>query len=160
MILAIILLFVICWGPLLIDNVLTSFGVLPELHYGSLKPIRKTFAILAYSNSCVNPIVYAFMSKNFRSSFVSTLQSLARGAACFGGWMVRRTRNNNNMRTSSWRQDSLRCRTTSFPVSLRDSSNSLQGGESRQKCCMVEQEEEEEAHRVVVIGNKQVADLD
>ncbi|ELU04735.1 hypothetical protein CAPTEDRAFT_22840, partial [Capitella teleta] len=69
MVLAIILLFVLCWGPLLTDNVLTSFGVLSELHYGHLKPIRQAFSIMAYSNSCINPIVYAFMSKNFRSSF-------------------------------------------------------------------------------------------
>ncbi len=29
----------------------------------------QAFALMSYFNSCVNPIVYAFMSKNFRDSF-------------------------------------------------------------------------------------------
>ena len=126
MILAIILLFVLCWGPLLIDNVLTSFRVLPELHYGSLKPIRQTFAIMAYSNSCFNPIVYAFMSKNFRSSFLSTIRSITHNSRCMRRPERRDGRLRCGGRQSSWRQDSLKSRrTTSFPLPSRDSSNSI-----------------------------------
>ncbi|KAK2156609.1 hypothetical protein LSH36_209g05011 [Paralvinella palmiformis] len=81
MLVAVIVLFVICWTPLLIDNVLVAFRVLNRLHYGPLKPLRQTFALLAYSNSCVNPIVYAFMSKTFRESFKVALCSCLRGDA-------------------------------------------------------------------------------
>ncbi|KAI5697002.1 hypothetical protein M8J76_011013 [Diaphorina citri] len=31
------------------------------------------FHLMAYLNSCVNPIVYGFMSKHFRESFKKTL---------------------------------------------------------------------------------------
>ena len=66
MLVAIIILFTLCWGPLLIDNVLAAFGVVEKLNYGHLKPMRQAFSLMAYANSCVNPVVYAFMSKNFR----------------------------------------------------------------------------------------------
>jgi hypothetical protein len=35
----------------------------------SLKYMRMTFAALAYTQSCLNPIVYAFVSRGFRQSF-------------------------------------------------------------------------------------------
>ena len=66
MLVAIILLFALCWGPFLIDNTLVSFDLVNRYHYGYLKPLRQSFAIMTYANSCVNPIVYAFMSRNFR----------------------------------------------------------------------------------------------
>ncbi|KAK3590831.1 hypothetical protein CHS0354_012426 [Potamilus streckersoni] len=43
------------------------------LNEGHLKPIRIAFSLMAYTNSCVNPIVYGFMSKNFRKSFQHAL---------------------------------------------------------------------------------------
>jgi hypothetical protein len=79
MLVAVIILFIICWTPLLVDNVLVAFGVLDRLHYGPLKPLRQTFAIMAYTNSSVNPIVYAFMSKSFRESFRIALCSCCNG---------------------------------------------------------------------------------
>ncbi len=33
--------------------------------------MRMTFAAMAYTQSCLNPVVYAFMSKNFRQSFTA-----------------------------------------------------------------------------------------
>ena len=69
MLVSIIVLFSICWGPILIDNVLVAFGYLNKYNYGYLKYMRQAFALMSYFNSCVNPIVYAFMSKNFRDSF-------------------------------------------------------------------------------------------
>ncbi len=132
MLVAIIVLFAVCWGPTFIDDVLVAFGLVEKLHYGHLKPMRQVngytasqdsaasiihgrisctcemcksegdvsddkehtmlsllssscprspfgirrdnlllralqaFSLMAYSNSCVNPVVYAFMSKNFR----------------------------------------------------------------------------------------------
>lgn len=73
MLVAVVLLFIICWTPLLVTEALTAFGYLPVLHYGYLKPMRMTFNAMAYLNSCVNPIVYGFMSKNFRESFLNAL---------------------------------------------------------------------------------------
>ncbi|XP_076352790.1 QRFP-like peptide receptor [Tachypleus tridentatus] len=74
MLVAVVLLFVTCWAPILSTNVLTAFGYLHHLNYGYLKPLRTAFHLLSYFNSCVNPCVYGFMSQNFRSSFKSALR--------------------------------------------------------------------------------------
>ncbi|XP_076462810.1 QRFP-like peptide receptor [Babylonia areolata] len=73
MLVAVVVLFAVCWGPILINNVLVAFGVLEQLHLGWLKPMRQLFWLLAYLNSSLNPIVYGFMSKNFRDSFRNTV---------------------------------------------------------------------------------------
>lgn len=77
MLVAIVALFGVCWAPGLVDNVLVSFGFLDRLHYGLLKYLRQAFACMSYGNSCVNPIVYALMSKNFRNGFKSALCACA-----------------------------------------------------------------------------------
>jgi hypothetical protein len=73
MLVAIVALFAICWSPSLIDNVLVEFGLLDRYHMGPIKHARQAFALMSYANSCVNPVVYAFMSKNFRNGFRKTL---------------------------------------------------------------------------------------
>ncbi|KAK1124224.1 hypothetical protein K0M31_006599 [Melipona bicolor] len=79
MLVAVVVLFVICWGPILVDNMLTSYGYLPRVKAGTHKHLNTAFQLMAYFNSCINPIVYGFMSKHFRESFLS--------AAC-GGWWI------------------------------------------------------------------------
>ena len=78
MLVAIVVLFVICWGPITINNILVSFGLLDNLHLGVLRSLRMIFFLLSYVNSCTNPIVYAFMSKHFRNTFKYTLFLLCR----------------------------------------------------------------------------------
>ncbi|CAH1990365.1 unnamed protein product [Acanthoscelides obtectus] len=70
MLVVVVALFAICWAPLLVDNVLTAFAVLPHMRFGGLKYMSSAFHLLAYFNSCVNPVVYGFMSKNFRDNFL------------------------------------------------------------------------------------------
>ncbi|KAK9307064.1 hypothetical protein QLX08_002407 [Tetragonisca angustula] len=79
MLVAVVVLFVICWGPILVDNMLTSYGYIPRIKVGTYKHLNTAFQLMAYFNSCINPIVYGFMSKHFRESFLS--------AAC-GGWWI------------------------------------------------------------------------
>ncbi|XP_071119192.1 QRFP-like peptide receptor isoform X2 [Haliotis cracherodii] len=73
MLVAVIVLFAACWGPIMVNNLLVSFGVLEQLSLGYLKPMRQAFWLMSYFNSCVNPIVYGFMSKNFRDTFRYTI---------------------------------------------------------------------------------------
>ena len=79
MLMIVVILFAVCWTPLLINNVLTAFFVLDWLHMGYLKPMRMAFHILAFANSSLNPWVYAFMSKNFRESFLQSIKACFRG---------------------------------------------------------------------------------
>ncbi|VDP19250.1 unnamed protein product [Soboliphyme baturini] len=72
MLVAVVSLFIICWTPYLVDEFLVAFGYLCHTSpTETLKYMRMTFAIMKFSNSCVNPIVYAFMSRHFRRTFVS-----------------------------------------------------------------------------------------
>ncbi|KAL1430754.1 hypothetical protein MTO96_002357 [Rhipicephalus appendiculatus] len=76
MLILVVCLFVLCWAPILILNVLTAFGSVSTLNYSYLKPLRTCFHLLSYLNSCVNPLVYGFMSRSFRVSFRDALVRL------------------------------------------------------------------------------------
>ncbi|XP_055374801.1 allatostatin-A receptor [Condylostylus longicornis] len=67
MVVVVVLAFAICWLPIHIILVLKSL----ELYNNSLFAVicQITAHVLAYTNSCVNPILYAFLSDNFRKAF-------------------------------------------------------------------------------------------
>ncbi|XP_065165380.1 QRFP-like peptide receptor [Atheta coriaria] len=73
MLVVIVLVFAICWTPLLVDNLLTAYGILSPVRGGWEKHMGTIFTLMAYFNSCINPVIYGFMSKNFRDSFRSVL---------------------------------------------------------------------------------------
>lgn len=50
MLVAVVVLFVICWAPLLVDNVLTAFNVLPKMKTGGLQKMNAAFTVMAYFN--------------------------------------------------------------------------------------------------------------
>ncbi|OCT97930.1 G-protein coupled receptor 54 [Xenopus laevis] len=68
MVVVIVLLFTICWGPVQLFILFQAFDSSFEKSYETYK--LKIFAhCMSYSNSSINPIVYAFMGANFRKSF-------------------------------------------------------------------------------------------
>lgn len=98
MLVSVIIIFIMCWAPVLINNVLVAFGHIDVLHVGYLKPMRQAFFLMSYSNSCVNPIVYGFMSKNFRETFKHALCTCFRGPAYVRRMQFKRQ---NSMQTRS-----------------------------------------------------------
>ncbi|XP_062610359.1 allatostatin-A receptor-like [Saccostrea cucullata] len=72
MLMIIVFFFAVCWGPILLNNLLVAANVISELNTGFLKPMRMTFHLMSYANSCVNPIVYGIMSKNFKDRLRKT----------------------------------------------------------------------------------------
>ncbi|XP_060537437.1 gastrin/cholecystokinin type B receptor-like [Cylas formicarius] len=73
MLVTVVTLFAICWSPLLVDNILNAYDILCPERTGALKYMSSAFHLMAYFNSCVNPIIYGFMSKSFRESFMLAL---------------------------------------------------------------------------------------
>ncbi|XP_077359117.1 somatostatin receptor type 2-like isoform X2 [Festucalex cinctus] len=67
----VVAVFVLCWLPFYIFNVTSVTS--------SIKPtsaVKSTFdfvVVLGYANSCANPILYAFLSDNFKKSFQKVL---------------------------------------------------------------------------------------
>lgn len=53
MLVAVVVLFAICWGPMLIDNVLTAYGYLPRIKGGTHKHLNTVFQLMAYFNRYV-----------------------------------------------------------------------------------------------------------
>ena len=73
MIVAVIIVFTVCWTPLHIVLALKAFGKYDDHLYESLVIFMIFAQCLAYFNSCLNPLLYAFFSPNFRSAFWSIL---------------------------------------------------------------------------------------
>ena len=73
MIVVVIIAFTFCWTPLQIVLVLKAFGKYDDHRLESLVILQIFVQCLAYSNSCLNPLLYAFFSPNFRSAFIRAL---------------------------------------------------------------------------------------
>lgn len=67
----VVAVFVLCWLPFYIFNVTSvTSSIIPTPF------IKSTFdcvVVLGYANSCANPILYAFLSDNFKKSFQNVL---------------------------------------------------------------------------------------
>ncbi|XP_052369590.1 somatostatin receptor type 2-like isoform X1 [Oncorhynchus keta] len=67
----VVAVFVFCWLPFYVFNVTSVTGTISTTPF-----LRSTFAfvvVLGYANSCANPILYAFLSENFKKSFQNVL---------------------------------------------------------------------------------------
>lgn len=68
MVIIVVVIFAVCWCPIQILLVLKSVELFePNTSLGVI--IQITSHVLAYMNSCVNPVLYAFLSDNFRKAF-------------------------------------------------------------------------------------------
>ncbi|KAK2919267.1 somatostatin-like receptor F_48D10.1 isoform X1 [Channa argus] len=71
MVVVIVVVFVLCWLPFFIINMVNLVVIIPE---SSVTAGIYFFAvILSYANSCANPLLYGFLSDNFKQSFRKVL---------------------------------------------------------------------------------------
>ncbi|MBN3272786.1 GPR54 protein, partial [Polyodon spathula] len=77
MVVAIVLLFSVCWGPIQLFLLVQGFYRGFQANYETYK--IKTWAnCMSYANSALNPIVYSFMGESFRKSFKKAFPSMFR----------------------------------------------------------------------------------
>ncbi|XP_023654148.1 somatostatin receptor type 2-like [Paramormyrops kingsleyae] len=67
----VVAVFVLCWLPFYVFNVTSVTGTISTTP--ALKSTFDFVVVLGYANSCANPILYAFLSENFRKSFQNVL---------------------------------------------------------------------------------------
>nr|ANO39116.1 GCR304 [Schmidtea mediterranea] len=71
MVIVVIVIFTLCWAPIQTIFIIQLYGKDPG---GNLfRTIHVISNCLAYSNSMVNPFLYAFLSENFRRAFANLL---------------------------------------------------------------------------------------
>ncbi|XP_039694334.1 galanin receptor type 1 [Pteropus medius] len=89
-VLAVVVVFGVSWLPHHVVHLWAEFGVFPLTPASFL--LRVAAHCLAYSNSSVNPIIYAFLSDNFRKAYRQVFRCHARGASPPGGAREPRSR--------------------------------------------------------------------
>lgn len=84
MIALIILLFAIFWFPIHVLNIYTK--LYPDFPKTEVLFIIKLLAhTLSYTNSCLNPLIYAFLNDIFQKSFLKTFPSVTSWFSCMIG---------------------------------------------------------------------------
>ncbi|KAL1005655.1 hypothetical protein UPYG_G00061860 [Umbra pygmaea] len=69
MVVVVVAVFVLCWLPFYILNIVNLLVVLPDKFRGFYVFV----VVLSYANSCANPILYGFLSENFKRGFRKAL---------------------------------------------------------------------------------------
>lgn len=67
MVVVIVVVFVLCWLPFFIINMVNLVVIIPES--SATAGIYFFAVILSYANSCANPVLYGFLSDNLKQSF-------------------------------------------------------------------------------------------
>ncbi len=67
MVIVVVVIFAVCWCPIQLLLVLKSLDIYSQT--SAVIMLQIAAHCLAYMNSCVNPILYAFLSENFRKAF-------------------------------------------------------------------------------------------
>lgn len=67
----VVAVFVLCWLPFYVFNLTSVIGSIRPT--SAVKSAFDFVVVLGYTNSCANPILYAFLSDNFKKSFQNVL---------------------------------------------------------------------------------------
>ena len=82
MLIVVVLLFILCWGPNIVTEALIGLG--KQIFSQEFYAVQNLFTVLQFVHCCINPIIYCFMSKSFRRSMSRVLgrPCVSCGRAC------------------------------------------------------------------------------
>ena len=93
-ILSVVIIFGVCWLPLHVDLMWSYLGRAPKTGESKFyEVLRVIWKCMAYSNSCVNPFIYNYVSRDFRDKFREIL--------CCGHRCVPRRKASNGYQTTA-----------------------------------------------------------
>jgi len=69
MVTSVIITFAVCWLPTHVMFLVEAYGSVHEYYHIEMVAFQIIATCMAYANSCLNPVIYAFLSENFRQSF-------------------------------------------------------------------------------------------
>ncbi|XP_076352706.1 allatostatin-A receptor-like [Tachypleus tridentatus] len=121
MLILVVFLFLVCWGPRLVLEIYISHGVQHFNHW--IYTARIVFFLLPVVHSCLNPIVYCFMSSNIRRCLFRSLEHSCRGRCLYSCLLRKRSqRHQMAMKSSVSRNGTIRTGSTytftSFATSM------------------------------------------
>ncbi|XP_072181267.1 apelin receptor A-like [Diadema setosum] len=64
LLLLVVVVYIVCWAPDQFTFLSFNLGLVPRSHLAS--PLHRIFIVLAFCNSCANPILYTFRHQKFR----------------------------------------------------------------------------------------------
>ncbi|KAG7163054.1 Cholecystokinin receptor-like, partial [Homarus americanus] len=90
MLIVVVVLFLLCWGPRIVMEICINLGLrqFNQVFYN----FNIVFILLPFIHCCINPIIYCFMSKNFRRSMKKRLEDSSCGRSCACRCCCRRRR--------------------------------------------------------------------
>ena len=96
----VVLIFAILWLPVHIHLLIAYFGTIPQNKF--YMAVSMLWNTLAYFNSCVNPFIYNYASKEFRDSFREVMCFMRRNGGLLNNTTVTRAsppeKNNGEMK--------------------------------------------------------------
>lgn len=126
--------FLICWFPFIIGSLVINYCETCA-HYVNQRPVLRSFPkALHYSNSCINPLLYAVFSPSFKSAFKqlfcgvppSRNQSRGRNGSSVNGQSVTASRTNRlNLTTSVKEKNSFKEKSSFKENNNLDSNKTL-----------------------------------
>ncbi|CAB3399461.1 unnamed protein product [Caenorhabditis bovis] len=85
LVLCVLIIWALCWLPLNVCFFMSGIAYPQSLvfSYGIIMVVVQISSqVLAYMNSCLNPILYALMSENFREGFIRVLKKIIYTISC------------------------------------------------------------------------------
>jgi hypothetical protein len=87
----VVAVFAVCWLPLHIHLIVTFIGLKPTDRWYEI--YRVLAQCLAYSNSCMNPVIYSYVSTDFKRKFADIKRSTMRVWLRACPWVCKSVRN-------------------------------------------------------------------